>query len=88
MEPENGPLEKEIPFLETIISSFQPLIFEGVNHHLGNVFFLNNFFATTKEANRRSVVLLIQGVLFISDVRASKDGGGKKGGRNIKNCVF
>ena len=31
MEPENGPLEKEIPDLETIISRFQPLIFGGVN---------------------------------------------------------
>ena len=30
MEPENGPLEKEIPNLETIISRFQPLIFGGV----------------------------------------------------------
>ena len=31
MEPENGgPLESEIPSLETIISRFQPLIFGGV----------------------------------------------------------
>ena len=30
MEPENGPLEKEIPIGFTIISRFQPLIFGGV----------------------------------------------------------
>jgi len=30
MEPENGPLEKEIPNLETILFRFQPLVFGGV----------------------------------------------------------
>ena len=42
MEPENGgPLEKEIPNLETIISRFQPLIFGGVLRFLNGDPFRN-----------------------------------------------